>query len=117
MTRDEHDALCEVEAKEFFVWLEGFVDGHGPNILRNSQPDCEESLSQEVTDRDGRRMDESKRFDELKAMIRRDVTLELCDDLGVDSATRERWLSQDKTVYEMLAEWERKSEIAANDGD
>jgi hypothetical protein len=29
MTRDEHDALCEVEAREFFIWLDGFHDGIG----------------------------------------------------------------------------------------
>ena len=29
MTRNEHDALCEVEAKEFFIWLDGFSEGIG----------------------------------------------------------------------------------------
>lgn len=29
MTRDEHEALCEVEAREFFFWLDGFQDGLG----------------------------------------------------------------------------------------
>jgi len=37
MTRDEHDALCEVEAKEFFFWLGGFCDGIGsgtPGVIQ-----------------------------------------------------------------------------------
>jgi len=29
MTQAEHEALCEVEAREFFIWLDGLCDGIG----------------------------------------------------------------------------------------
>lgn len=33
MTRDEHEKKSEQEARDFFYWLEGYVDGSGRTAL------------------------------------------------------------------------------------